>query len=106
MFVVTQMGVAADSAGTRVLSTKLSVPSVTEANQTIDKVMEWFEATVASLNRDEQAKLGVLHVIITAPSGESVVDWTEDFVNGHATGHWASGITNYWFPVPPVAGAG
>ena len=79
------------------------MPSVTEANQTIDKVMLWFEVEVAKLNRDQQAKLGVSRITIKTPDGQIVLDWVDDLELGQATGYWADGITNYWFPTPGPA---
>jgi hypothetical protein len=99
-FVVTQIEVTSNPGSARILSATLRVPSVAEANRTIDEVMLWFETAVASLNREKDAKLGALVVSIKTPGGENVVDWTDDLVTGIATGQWAPGITNYWFPHP------
>ena len=87
----------------RVLVVELRVPSVTEANESIDKVMLWFEVEVAKLNRDQQAKLGVSRITIKTLGGQAVLDWVDDLELGQATGHWADGITNYWFPTPAPA---
>lgn len=99
-FTFTQAALTRDANGNRHLLTKLQVPSVEVANASIQEVMGWIEAKAAALNRDSQVKLAGLHVYVQTPSGQMVVDWTEDLVGGMATGDWAGGITNYWFPSP------
>jgi len=84
------------------LVVELRVPSVTVANQTIDKVIESFQVAVAKLNQDQQAKLGVDRLTVKTPDGQIVVDWIDDLELTSGTGYWAPGITNYWFPSPPV----
>lgn len=103
LFDLVQTKVVAYPDGSRVLVTELRVPSVTEANPTIDKVVELFQATVAKLNRDQQAKLGVSRITVRTPDGQTVLDWVDDLELGQATGYWADGITNYWFPTPAPA---
>jgi hypothetical protein len=102
-FTLTQAALTRDANGNRHLVTKLQVPSVEVANVSIQEVMGWIEAKAATLSQDGQVRLVDLHVDIQTPTGEMVVDWTEDFAVGTATGHWAGGITNYWFPSPPPA---
>jgi hypothetical protein len=102
-FTLTQAAFSRDANGNWQLLTKLQVPSVEVANASIQEVMGWIEAKVAALNRDSQVRLAGLHVYVQTPSGQMVVDWTEDLAGGTATGNWAGGITNYWFPSPPPA---
>jgi hypothetical protein len=99
-FKVARVEMTVDSAGAQVLAVDLTVPSVQQADPTIADAMFWLEKTIHSLNSDKRAGLDVLHVVVTAPMGETVVDWTEDAATGNGTGHWAGGITNYWFPHP------
>ena len=102
-FALTQVAFSRDANGNRDLSTELQVPSVEIANTSIREVMGWIEAEAAALSRDNQVRLVGLHVYVQTPSGQMVVDWTEDLAAGTATGDWAHGITNYWFPSPPPA---
>lgn len=99
-FVLTQVALTPGAKGGQQFFAQLNVPSVEEANPIIRDVMMWFRVKISALNRDSRSNIGLLHVFMQTPGGQMVVDWTEDLAAGTATGDWANGINNYWFPSP------